>query len=219
MGDKKKEINEQQRQSEQEKEYSEGGGQASHDNSQEQNTSDADVQEVNEKIERLEKERDELKDKYLRKAAEFENYKRRTEQEFTALSKYANEQLISDLLPIIDDFERSLTISKDRREFGPFYKGIELIYQKFIGLLNAKGVQPIDSEGKQFNVDLHDALMQVPKEDVEPNTIIEEVEKGYLYKDKVIRHAKVVVAKEAEDDTMNDDKTSRENIQQRGSDS
>lgn len=168
------------------------------------------IEELKAKIEELERERDELKDKYLRKAAEFENYKRRTEQEFATFGKYANEQLIRDLLPVIDDFERSLHVSKDRREFGPFYKGVDLIYKKFTKLLESRGVKPIESEGKPFDVDLHDALMQTPKDNIEPNTVIEEVEKGYIYNDKVIRHAKVVVAKEPETDESNDEITREE---------
>jgi len=181
---------------------SDGEDQDSQEMASEENTNlEIDAEEFLAKIEQLEKERDDLKDKYLRKAAEFENYKRRTEQEFNSLTKYASEQLITDLLPVLDDFERSLHVSKDRREFGPFYKGVEMIYQKFKNLLESKGVKPIESEGKQFNVDLHDALMQSPREGVEPNTVIEEVEKGYMYKDKVIRHAKVVVAKEPDDNS------------------
>jgi molecular chaperone GrpE len=177
---------------------------------EEEATSDLLQADLISKIEQLEKERDELKDKYLRKAAEFENYKRRIEQEFASLSKYANEQLIIDILPVVDDFERSLHVSKERREFGPFYKGIELIYRKFLKLLESKGVKQIDSEGKPFDVDLHDALMQISKENVAPNTVIEEVEKGYLYNDKVIRHAKVVVAKAPDADETHHEETSGE---------
>jgi molecular chaperone GrpE len=152
--------------------------------------------ELQARLEQLQKENEALKDRYLRKAAEFENYKRRTEQEFASFTKYAYEQLLVDILPVLDDFERSLNVSKDRREFGPFYKGVELIFEKFKSILNAKGVQPIESVGQTFDVDLHDALMQVSRDDVAPNTIVEEVERGYKYNDKVIRHAKVVVAKE-----------------------
>ncbi len=212
MGDKNKNkgLDEQNQQMKEEK--NQGEGQTSQETSNKNNTTDATIQELAVKIEQIEKERDNLKDKYLRKAAEFENYKRRTEQEFAALSKYATEQLIIDILPVIDDFERSLHVSKNRREFGPFYKGIELIYQKFMQLLESKGVKPIEVEGKPFNVDLHDALMQVPKDNIEPNTIIEEVERGYLYDDKVIRHAKVVVAKEPETDETAHDGTSGEEV-------
>ncbi len=184
--------------------------------SDEQNHDQTAIEELHAKIEQLEKERDDLKDKYLRKAAEFENYKRRTEQEFSSLTKYANEQLITDLLPVIDDFERSLHVSKDRREFGPFYKGIEMIYHKLLKLLESKGVSAIESQGKPFDVDLHDALMQTPKSDIEPNTVVEEVEKGYMYKDKVIRHAKVVVAKEPDDNDTHNNEEAPEELKNKG---
>ncbi len=184
--------------------------------SDEQNHDQTAIEELHAKIEQLEKERDDLKDKYLRKAAEFENYKRRTEQEFSSLTKYANEQLITDLLPVIDDFERSLHVSKDRREFGPFYKGIEMIYHKLLKLLESKGVSAIESQGKPFDVDLHDALMQTPKSDIEPNTVVEEVEKGYMYKDKVIRYAKVVVAKEPDDNDTHNNEEAPEELRNKG---
>ncbi len=213
MGDKKQEKGmDKKEKQEKAQEQHEGEENAAQDTSvDEQQDTNTEIEKLSAKIEQLEKERDDLKDKYLRKAAEFENYKRRTEQDFAALNKYANEQLIADLLPIIDDFERSLHVSKERREFGPFYKGIDMIYQKLKKLLEAKGVKPIESEGKQFNVDLHDALMQTPKPDAEPNTVVEEVEKGYMYNDKVLRHAKVVVAKEPEDNnTENNEKSPEE---------
>lgn len=209
MGNKNQKP-EEQKQSIEERDKNEGDVHASHEESVEENYHEAIIQELKEKIEALEKERDDMRDKYLRKAAEFENYKRRAEQEFASFGKYANEQLIVDLLPIIDDFERSLHVSKDRREFGPFYKGIELIYKKFTKLLESKGVKPIEAEGKPFDVDLHDALMLVPKDNIEPNTVLEEVEKGYLYNDRVIRHAKVVVAKGQESDEAGSDEIDRE---------
>jgi molecular chaperone GrpE len=153
-------------------------------------------------IEDLKAENEQLKDKFLRKAAEFENFKRRTEQEGLSLRQYATESLILDLLPILDDFERSLRVSKERREFGAFYKGVELIYQKFLKSLEAKGLSPIDAAGKPFDVDLHDALMQIAREDIEPHTVVEEIERGYKLHDRVIRHSKVIVASQPEQDSI-----------------
>ncbi len=169
----------------------------------EQSSQDSTVSEQNELysvIEALKTENEQLRDKLLRKAAEFENYRRRVEQESLNIRQYANEGLIADFLPILDDFDRSLRISKDRREFGAFYKGVELIYQKFVKLLESKGLTPIDSLGKVFDVDLHDALMQLPNDEAEPNSILEEVERGYKLYDRVIRHAKVIVATKTDTD-------------------
>ena len=149
---------------------------------------------LNEKIGELEKQTAQLKDQLLRKAAEFDNYKRRTENDFAALTKFAGENIISQLLPVLDDFNRSLKSVKEKRENDSFTKGIELIYAKLLKVLEAQGLKTMDVVGKEFSVDLHDALMQMPRVDVPPHTILEEVDKGYMLFDKVIRHAKVVVS-------------------------
>jgi molecular chaperone GrpE len=134
------------------------------------------------------------KDLLLRKAAEFENYKKRVENESAAIVKFATQELIVELLPILDDLERSLKISKERKDFESFYKGVELIHQKMVKVLSDQGIKSMDTVGKEFNVEYHDALMQIPRDDVPPYTILEEVEKGYTLHDKVIRHAKVIVS-------------------------
>ncbi len=149
---------------------------------------------LNEKVAELEKQNAQLKDQLLRKAAEFDNYKRRTENDFASLSKFAAENIITQLVPVLDDFNRSLKSIKERAENDSFYKGIELIYAKLLKVLEAQGLKTMDVVGKEFNVDVHDALMQMPRADVPPHTVLEEVEKGYLLFDKVIRHAKVVVS-------------------------
>jgi molecular chaperone GrpE len=149
---------------------------------------------LNEKVAELEKLSAQLKDQLLRKAAEFDNYKRRTENDFASLTKFAAENIITQLVPVLDDFNRSLKSIKEKAENDSLYKGIELIYAKFLKVLEAQGLKTMDVVGKEFNVDVHDALMQMPRADVPPHTVLEEVEKGYLLFDKVIRHAKVVVS-------------------------
>ena len=142
----------------------------------------------------IQRQADQYKDLYLRKAAEFENYKKRIENESATLIKYANEDLIASILPVLDDLERSLKLSKDKREFESLYRGVELIHQKFTKILEGLGVKTLVTVGKEFNVAYHDALMQMPKEGIPSHTVIEEVEKGYTLGDKVIRHAKVIVS-------------------------
>ncbi len=149
---------------------------------------------ANEKIIELESVIAVNKDQLLRKAAEFENYKRRIEQNSINFAKYASENIILDLLPIIDDLSRSLKSGKDKSEDDPFYKGVELILAKFNKILESQGVRVMESIGKEFNVDFHDVMMQIPRTDVAPHIIIDEIEKGYFLNDKVIRHAKVIVA-------------------------
>ncbi len=148
------------------------------------------------KIGQLENEIGDWKDKLLRKAAEFENYKRRAESEQQNLIKYSAESFIVKLLPIVDDFERSLKHIENSSELESIKKGIELVYIKLTKLLDEQGVKKIDSVGKPFNVDYHDALMQKKVSDVKPHTVLEEIEPGYMYKDRVIRHAKVIVSEE-----------------------
>jgi len=149
---------------------------------------------LNEKIAELEKQAAQLKDQLLRKAAEFDNYKRRTENDFSSLTKFAAENIITQLVPVLDDINRSLKSGKENSGNDSFYKGIEMIYAKFLKVLESQGLKAMDVLGKEFNVDVHDALMQMPRTDVPPHTVIEEVEKGYTLFDKVIRHAKVIVS-------------------------
>jgi molecular chaperone GrpE len=149
------------------------------------------------------------KDQLLRLAAEFENYKKRVEADKIEFVKFANEKIIKELLPILDDFERALANTRissgDQngiQDEKPFYKGVELIYQKLSKVLKDHGVTPIESIGKEFDVMYHDVLMQIPRKDVKPHTIIEEVERGYMLHDKVIKHAKVIVAAQSNDDSQ-----------------
>lgn len=139
------------------------------------------------------------KDLFLRKAAEFENFKKRTENENALLMRYANEELLLALLPVIDDLERSLKNAHEVKE-SPFFAGVELIHQKLLKVLHSFNVKPFETVGKEFDVRFHDALLQVPRKGVPPHTILEEVERGYLYHDKVLRHAKVIVSAETGDE-------------------
>jgi molecular chaperone GrpE len=139
-----------------------------------------------------------LKDQLLRKAAEFENYKRRIENDSVNLVRFANEDLIVKLLPVVDDFERSLKVKLPAGDEGDelytILRGIELIYSKFRKILEANGVKDMDVVGKPFDPNYHDALLQLPRADVPPHTVLEEVDKGYMMNDKVIRHARVIVS-------------------------
>lgn len=135
-----------------------------------------------------------MKDKYLRKAAEFENYKRRMDSELSSFYKYASENIITELLPVLDDFDRVLKSWDKEHDAENFKKGVDLIYDKLMKVFTKQGLKEMDSKGKKFDVNLHDALMQKPTDEAEPETVIDEVEKGYYLKDKVIRHAKVIVS-------------------------
>ena len=162
------------------------------------------------KIAELENNLAQFKDQLLRKAAEFENYKKRVENDFASIVKFSNEDLILKLLPVLDDFERSLKAAGgpepgagarasgaaaiEPAQESSFRRGVELIYTKFRKILETQGVRPMDVVGKPFDPHMHDALLQVPRTDVPPHTVVEEVDKGYLLNDKVLRHAKVIVS-------------------------
>jgi molecular chaperone GrpE len=155
---------------------------------------------LNAKLREAEKLVETYKDQLLRRAAEFDNYKRRTERESRTFVQYANEQLITDILPALDDFARSLQAGKEQNDFDSFYKGVELTYTKLIKILETRGVKVIESVGKPFDVHYHEAIMQMPKEGVAPNIVLQETERGYMLNEKVIRHAKVIVSSEANND-------------------
>lgn len=151
---------------------------------------------LKEKILELEKQNAELKDTLLRKVAEFENYKRRNENEQINLIKYAAEPFIKSILTVYDDFERSLKHIDEPNNFESTKKGLLLVFENFNKILESYGVKKIDAKGQPFDVHFHEALMQQPVEGVEPHTILEVIEPGYMFKDKVIRHAKVIVSSE-----------------------
>lgn len=180
-----------------EKDENEDSGNEENGNLQVKKTDSADKKE-SKKLKELESRADALKDQLLRKAAEFENYKRRTENEISNIYKFAGESLISDLLPALEDFDRVMKQWDEKQDIDTFRKGVELVYGKFRKTLEKQGLKVIDSIGKPFDVNLHDAIMQMENGGLEPDTIIDEVEKGYFLKDKVIRHSKVVVSKKPE---------------------
>jgi molecular chaperone GrpE len=163
------------------------------------------------KIGQLENEILDLNDKLLRRAAEFENYKRRTENDQANLLKYSAESFIVKLLPVVDDFERSIAHIESAKDIEAIKKGIILIYDKLMKVLDEQGVKKIEAAGRPFNVDYHEALMQRKAEGVEPHTVLDELEKGYLYKDKVIRHSKVIVSEDLAEDSTPDIKEEKDN--------
>jgi molecular chaperone GrpE len=162
------------------------------------NDGNAVIEELKRKLEAVQKQSDTYKDQLLRKAAEFDNYKKRSEADYVNMVKIANEALLNSLIPILEDFTRSLKAGRETKDQESFYKGIELIYNKFTKALESHGLIAFDSVGKPFDVDYHDALLQVQRQDVPPHTVVEEIERGYKLFDKIIRHAKVIVSAEPE---------------------
>ena len=151
--------------------------------------------------EKLQKELDEanekivtLEDKFLRQVAEFDNYRKRTIKEKAELVKNGGERVMEAILPVLDDFERALSnLSKDENA-AEILTGVELIYNKFVGILKQNGLQKIETEGAEFNTDFHEAIALVPTPDENlKGKVLDCVQAGYTLNDKVIRHAKVAV--------------------------
>jgi molecular chaperone GrpE len=143
---------------------------------------------------RAENEVAELKDKYLRLAAEFENYKRRTSKERIDLFKTANQELMVALLPVLDDFDRARQHTQGVADAEALRNALDITYNKLTKTLQQKGLAPMDAKGGDFDAELHEAITQIPApSDDLRGKIVDEIEKGYYLGDKVIRHAKVVL--------------------------
>lgn len=145
------------------------------------------LNEANEKIATLE-------DKYLRQVAEFDNYRKRTLKEKAELIKNGGEKTIESILPVLDDFERALANMAKDENAQEILTGVELIYNKFMGILKQNGLQKIETQGEAFNTDYHEAIAMVPTPDESlKGKVLDCVQTGYMLNDKVIRHAKVAV--------------------------
>lgn len=143
-------------------------------------------------MESLQMKANEWQDKYMRLFADFENYKKRMRQERFDLISTAGSDLILDILPVVDDFERGLKSFETVTDIEAVKQGYLLIYNKLINILKQKGLEPMNSLDTEFNTDFHEALTMVPNPD-KKNRVVEVVEKGYLLREKVLRFAKVVV--------------------------
>ena len=148
-----------------------------------------------EEINALQQDIDQLKEQLLRKAAEFDNYKKRTERDTLMFIRNATEELITKLLPVLDDMERLHAHIDEESDIKALREGSELIYKKFTEILEKEGLKSLRSVGEHFDPEKHDALMQVAKPEYTGGTIVDEHLKGYTLNDKVIRHAQVIVAK------------------------
>ena len=145
-------------------------------------------------LEEANKKLEELNDKYLRKCADFENLRRRCVKEKAELILNGAERTITKILPVLDDFERAIENGKKTDDVSAIREGVDLIYKKFIKVLEGEGVKQIETIGKDFNVDYHEAIAMVPGvEDEQKGKVIDCVQTGYTLNEKVIRYAKVAV--------------------------
>ncbi len=135
-----------------------------------------------------------LQDRVKRQMAEFDNFRKRTEKEKSAMFEMGASDIIKKLLPIVDNFERGFKSVSDEEKETPFVKGMDMVYKQTLKMLEDAGVKPIEALGQEFNPDMHNAVMHVEDDSVGDNIIVEEFEKGYIYRETVIRHSMVKVA-------------------------
>lgn len=136
----------------------------------------------------------ELNDKVLRQMAEFENFRKRTEKEKAMMFEIGAKSIVEKILPVIDNFERGLASVSDAEKESAFVQGIEKIHKQLLSELAEVGVTPIEAVGQEFNADFHNAVMHIDDENFGENMVVEEFQKGYMYKDSVVRHSMVKVA-------------------------
>jgi molecular chaperone GrpE len=142
-----------------------------------------------------------FQDKYMRLAAEFENYKRRAQRDQSDAIRYANESLLKNLLPTLDNLERAIKSGTDAGASGALIEGVELTHKQFLETIEKLGVRQVSSAGADFDPNIHQAVAQVESTTAAPNTVVEEFQKGYFLHDRILRPAMVTVAKEKSDQT------------------
>ena len=137
---------------------------------------------------------EELTDMVKRQMAEFDNYRKRTEKEKASMYEIGAREVIEKILPIVDNFERGLAAVPEEEKETPFVDGMNKIYRQLLSVFEGMGVKAIESVGQEFNPDFHNAVMHVEDEEAGENIIVEEFQKGYMYRDSVVRHSMVKVA-------------------------
>ena len=137
---------------------------------------------------------EELTDKVVRQMAEFDNFRKRTEKEKSQMYEIGAKDIIDKILPVIDNFERGLSVVPEDKKDDSFVQGMEMIYKQLMTTLESAGVKVIEAVGQEFNPDFHNAVMHVEDDEVGENIVVEEFQKGYMYRDSVVRYSMVKVA-------------------------
>jgi molecular chaperone GrpE len=145
-------------------------------------------------VSRLQQQLQDSQERNLRAQADFDNFRRRSRQEKEEFAKYASAKLIEQLLPVVDNFERAIASSRGTKDFDSFFKGVEMISRQLEQVLEQEGLKAMETVGQPFNPEFHQAIMQVESADHEEGTVVEELVKGYVLKDKVLRPAMVKVS-------------------------
>lgn len=164
----------------------------------EASSSDAEIDpklaELEAEVDMLKKQAEENQQRYLRAQADFDNFRRRTRAEKEQLTKYGSLDMLEKLLPVIDNFDRALGASQQNQDYDALLKGLEMIHKQFNQILDEEDLKTIQAVGEPFNPEYHQAVMQVESDDHEEGIVVEEIQKGYMFKDKVIRPTMVKVS-------------------------
>ncbi len=147
------------------------------------------------KLDALKQKNEELEDRVMRQMAEFENFRKRTEKEKATMFEMGAKSVIEKILPVVDNFERGLATASDDDKQDPIYEGMNLIYKQLVDELDKLGVKPIEALGAEFDPEFHNAVMQEDTDEFEEGIVCKELQKGYTYRDSVVRHSMVAVAK------------------------
>ena len=139
---------------------------------------------------------EDLNDRLRRQMAEFDNFRKRSEKEKSQMFDMGAKSIIEKVLPIVDNFERGLAAVPEEQKDDAFVTGMDKVYKQLMTEFDSIGVKPIEAVGQEFNPDLHNAVMQVESEEFEPGIVAQELQKGYMYKDTVVRHSMVAVVSE-----------------------
>ena len=210
MSEEKKEFNAEEEQVSNQEEYVEEPQQQeeTEETSQEEGTEEAVAEETEQEEKTVEKKGlfgkkkkdkkdekiEELTDRVKRQMAEFDNFRKRTEKEKASMYQIGAREVIEKILPVVDNFERGLATVPEEDATNPYAEGMEKIYKQLMTVLDDLGVKAIEAVGQEFNPDFHNAVMHVEDEEAGENVIVEEFQKGYLYKEQVVRHSMVKVA-------------------------
>lgn len=157
------------------------------------------VTKLSEDYQKTKREAKESFDNYLRALAELDNYRKRTEKEFETFRQYANEQLLTDLITIVDNFDRGLVSGEINHDYQNFYMGISMINRHLKEVLERWGLKEFSGRGEVFDPERHEAISVVETNDVPPNTVVEEISKGYMLGERVLKPAQVAVSKPCPD--------------------
>lgn len=175
-----------------------GTGETVKEPSTEQDTEDnveaLDPAQLQSEVTRLQSLADDYQQRALRTQADFDNFRKRTQKEKEDMAKYASSKLITELISVVDNFERALVAAEESSEAESFTKGVNMIFRQLEGVLQAEGLTTMETVGKPFNPEFHQAIMQVESDEYGEGTVVEEVQKGYMLKDKVLRPAMVKVS-------------------------